>query len=412
MSDHAAVVTCFLRHRGAVLLCRRAADAGTYPERWAAVSGYVEDDDPAATARMEVHEETGIRDPTLVRTGDPFTVRDPDLDRTWTVHPFLFEVPNRTVDPNPELATCEWTTPTAILDRETVPELWTSYERVAPTVETVAGDETHGAAELSVRALEVLRDRAAVARTSGADLDPVTALAERLLAARPSMVVLQNRINRVMAGARAPAAVEEAAIAEIERAFTVDDEAAAAAAADLLDATVLTLSRSGTVLEALRSGEPAQVIVAESRPAREGVGVAESLASTGIPVTLCTDAAIAHVLAEHRLDAVLVGADAIGPDGTLVNKTGTRAAALAAAREDIPVRVVASTDKVSPADSLSLEAGDPVAVYDGPAALTAINPTFDRTPPDLVSAILTERGTLGTDDLAPIADAHAARQAW
>ena len=412
MTDRVAVVTCFLHDRGEVLLCRRADDAETYPGRWAAVTGYVEEDDPEGTAVMEVREETGIRSPTLVRTGEPFSFEDPDLNREWTVHPFLFSVADRTVDPNPELATCEWTPPTVILDRETVPRLWTSYQRVAPTVGTVVDDETHGAAAISIRALEVLRDGAAVARSEGDGLDPVVDLAERLLAARPSMVVLRNRVNRAMAGSESPGAVEEAAIAGIERAYEVDAAAAREAASGLERADVITLSRSGTVLEALRTGDLSHVIVAESRPGREGVGVAETLAAADVSVTLCTDAAIAHVLAEHRLDAVLVGADAIGSDGTVVNKTGTRAAALAAAHEDVPFHVVAATDKISAGDTLSLEAGDPDAVYDGEASLTAINPTFDRTPPALVDAVVTERGRLDPEAIGDVAAEHAARRGW
>jgi hypothetical protein len=53
-------------------------------------------------------------------------------------------------------------------------------------------------------------------------------------------------------------------------------------------------------------------------------------------VTVHTDAAVAHVLATHDVDAVVVGADAVLSDGRVVNKTGTRAAAIAAANEGGP----------------------------------------------------------------------------
>ncbi|MDX1746644.1 MAG: NUDIX domain-containing protein, partial [Halobacteriales archaeon] len=404
--------TCFLRHRGEVLLCRRADDASTYPGRWAAVSGYVEEADPEASARREISEETGIVDPTLVRVGEPFSVEDPDIATQWTVHPFLFEAPDRTLELTPEHASCEWASPTAILDRETVPDLWRSYERVAPTVETVRTDRTHGAAGISVRALEVLRDGAAVVRSKDLPFEEVTDLAKRLVDARPSMVVLLNRVNRVMVGASTASDVLEAAMAGIERACEVDQEAASATIDLLSGARILTLSRSGTVLAALQQGAPDLVIVAESRPAREGTRVAELLAERGAPVAVCTDAAVAHVLVEHDVDVVLVGADAIGPNGTVVNKTGTRGAALAADYAGIPVHVVAATDKVSPVSNLSLEEGNPTAVYDGPAPVEVLNPTFDLTPPDLVSTVITERGPMDPKAIDTVAAEHAARRNW
>jgi len=181
--DEAAVVTCFLRNRGEVLLLHRADDAETYPGRWGTVTGYVEDDDPAGTALMEVEEETGLGDDDveLVRAGEPFVVRDDALGRQWRIHPFLGDAGRRDVALNEESAAAEWTSPTAILRRETVPDLWRSYERVAPTIETVAGDAEHGSAYVSIRGLEVLRDAAGAAAAGDDDWARIVEVAEALL---------------------------------------------------------------------------------------------------------------------------------------------------------------------------------------------------------------------------------------
>ena len=103
----------------------------------------------------------------------------------------------------------------------------------------------------------------------------------------------------------------------------------------------------------IREVDPEVVFVAESRPGGEGVAVAESLADE-VPVTLCPDAAVAHLLGRGAVDRVLVGADTVLADGSVVNKVGTRAAALAAARERVPVHAVAARDKVSPAETATL----------------------------------------------------------
>jgi translation initiation factor 2B subunit (eIF-2B alpha/beta/delta family) len=173
---------------------------------------------------------------------------------------------------------------------------------------------------------------------------------------------------------------------------------------------VATLSRSGTVLAALRAVD-APVLVGESRPAREGVGVAEALAGDR-SVTLATDAALPWLVADRDADCVLVGADAVLADGSVVNKAGTRALALAAAREGVPTYAVAAAAKVRPDAAMCGEEGAPEAVYDGDAAVAVANPTFDRTPADLVTAVVTEDGPLDADGVADVAAAHRAAAGW
>ncbi|WP_343772384.1 initiation factor 2B [Natronoarchaeum mannanilyticum] len=405
------------------------------------------DSEPIAAARRAA-SALGLDPNTLehVRTGSP--IRDGEESYA----PVLFDVAGdgaATTDGAATADDAEWVAPTALLHESASPSEWYRYQRVAPTVRSITADGEHGAAYLSVRALEVLRDRAALQVSEGdPDLDELTDLGDRLLSARPSMAVLENRVNRVLAAAAGgddvaesdaaamdgdaaamdgdaaamdgdataegvAFAVEAAADAGIDRALRADADAAAAAA-ELLDGmSVLTLSRSGTVLDALESASPRSVHVAESRPAREGIGVAEELAAAlDAPVTVLADAAVAHALATEDVDAVVVGADAVLPDGRVVNKTGTRAAALAAAREGIPVYVVAASDKVTRRETVNLETGDATAIYDGDVGIDVLNPTFDVTPGELIEAVVTERGRLDGEDVAAVAEEHAALTSW
>lgn len=401
------VVTCFLRHRTAILLGRRSDAVGAYVGRWAGVSGYVEGDpaDAERDARREIREETGRTDATLVRAGDPVEVVDGK--RTWTVHPFLFEVPDRDITPNEEMAAHEWVSPPAILERPTVPGLWDAYDAVAPTAETVAGDGTHGSAWISVRALEALRDRAAVADAAEA----IVPVARDLRDARPSMAAVANRINRVLATAeRTPDAIRKRASEAAEAALDADAEAAARAAKQCGDA-VATLSRSGTAIAALREAAPS-VVIGESRPACEGTDVAATLASDGLDVTLTTDAALGSELADRDVDCVLVGADAVLADGSVVNKVGTRSLALAAAHGEVPVYVVAAADKVRTDEAVHGETGDEDDIYDGDAPVTVANPVFDRTPADVVTGVITERGVLDAAGVRGVAAEHRKNAEW
>lgn len=414
--DATPVVTVFLRNGAQVLLLRRSGEVGSYRGRWGAVAGHAEGD-PEAAARAEIREETGI-DPdgetTLQRRGEAFEVVDTDLDTRWLVHPYLFDSDTRTVEPNEETTEFEWVSPAAILRRETVPDLWRSYDRVRPSVETIRSDSDHGAASLSIRALEVIRDEAALAATVGSDGDwsPLVETALELVDARPAMPVLSNRIDRAMAGAaddRTPEAVERAATDRIDRALAADEATAAAAAEAISADRIATLSRSGTVLATLERLDPAAVLVAESRPGGEGVAVAsEAVETLAADVTLTTDAAFPGRLAEWNADALLVGADAIFPDGSVRNKVGTRAAATLASHEDIDVYAVAAADKITPETSLPDEQRPRAELTDDDRVVVA-NPTFERTPADVVDAVVTDRGML---DAAHCTEIAAERREW
>ncbi|WP_266074864.1 NUDIX domain-containing protein [Haladaptatus caseinilyticus] len=407
--DETHVVTCFLRNRGDVLLLRRSDEVGSYAGKWGGVAGHAEGN-PDSLAREEIDEETGLLDAcTFVRAGDPFDVEDESLGKRWVVHPYLFDCASRAVESDWESTEVEWASPTEILRREVVPELWTSYGHVAPTTGSVADDTTHGSASLSIRALEVLRDRAGLYAVRGGDWDELTELATELRSARPSMAVLENRVNRVMAESDSPETAEQAAIDAIDRAYRVDEKATETGREKVADSTVCTLSRSGTVLDALRAAR--RVFVAESRPGREGVSVAEELADD-TDVTLHIDAAIAHLLATETIDSVVVGADAVLPNGDVVNKTGTRATAVAARYEDVPVFVVTATDKIRTDADPVLEFGTAEMVYDGDAHLSVSNPTFDVTPGELVSGYVTERGVLDSEDIGAVAKELRSLAEW
>jgi translation initiation factor 2B subunit (eIF-2B alpha/beta/delta family) len=405
------VVSCFLRHRGRVLFGRRSDAVGTYSGRWGAVSGYAEGD-PDDAAREEIEEEVGLLEAVaLVRSGDPVEVVDGE--RTWVVHPYLFDCASDAATPNREFETVEWAHPTEIRRRETVPALLEAYDAVAPTVETVSEDREHGSAYVSLRALEVLRDAAGRAAEEGGDWEGLAALARELLDARPSMAALANRVNRSMytADGRTPSALERAARRGIDRAADADDRAAERAADTIGESDgVLTLSRSGTVETALREGDPDRVVVLESRPDREGVGVAERLAEAGLTVTLTLDAAAAHVACE--VDRVLVGADTVLADGSVVNKVGTRTTAVAAAREGVSMYAVAAADKISPGTEPRLESISETAIYGGDAPVAVDCPLFDRTPADLVAGLVTESGALDREGIAERAAEHERLARW
>lgn len=118
-----------------------------------------------------------------------------------------------------------------------------------------------------------------------------------------------------------------------------------------------------------------------------------------------------------EVDAVLVGADRIAADGSVANKVGSYPLAVLARYHHVPFIVVAPSTTVDPEtpDGASIEVEQrpghevtefvPPQVPGGareagmgiplaPLGTQAYNPAFDVTPPELVTAIVTEHGVV------------------
>jgi translation initiation factor 2B subunit (eIF-2B alpha/beta/delta family) len=374
------------------------------------VQSLIEAESPLETSKREITEETGISSLALVRTGDPLVVEDEP--HVWTIHPFLFETDTRTVTLNKEHEAYRWTSPSDIPRVRTVPCLWESYQRVAPTVESIKTDTVHGSTYLSIRALEVLRDTATNVATTNSNPALVTETATDLLHARPSMTAVTNRINQVMTDTNDdPAMIEAACEHAIERAYSVNETAATNARNEIRDQRVLIHSRSGTVIAAIAESD-ARVVITESHPGDEGRAVAEELATEEYEVTLIADAGTAHVLHECDIDTVLVGADTILADGSVFNKIGTRTIALAARAEKVPLYVVASTDKIKPGQTTQNETGERSELYNGSKTISVYTPRFDTTPASCITGYITEDGLLSKDEIQSIAARHRRQRSW
>jgi S-methyl-5-thioribose-1-phosphate isomerase len=149
-------------------------------------------------------------------------------------------------------------------------------------------------------------------------------------------------------------------------------------------------------------GSVARVYADETRPLLQGARLtAWELAEMGVDFRIVVDGAAPSLIARGEVDAVIVGSDRVAANGDVANKIGTYPLALAAARAGIPFVVAAPESTVDPAtpDGAAIEiedrgddevvaiAGHPVA----PPGARAVNPAFDVTPADLVTALVTER---------------------
>ena len=129
--DTFQVVTCFLRRNGKVLLLQRSTQVRTFPGRWAAVSGGLEQD-VLDQAYQEIEEECGYRRDQVRLVGGGEPIEATGEGRVFHVHPLLFEV---LTDQEPRLNwennAWRWVEPGDIAQYDTVPRLWETWQRVA-----------------------------------------------------------------------------------------------------------------------------------------------------------------------------------------------------------------------------------------------------------------------------------------
>ena len=152
-------------------------------------------------------------------------------------------------------------------------------------------------------------------------------------------------------------------------------------------------------------GRSFNVFADETRPLLQGARLTVwELMQAGIDVTLICDSAAGRVMAEGKIQRVVVGADRIAANGDTANKIGTYSVALLAQAHDIPFYVGAPTSTIDSA--LATGADIPIEERDGrevthgfgmataPAGVNVYNPAFDVTPHGLISGIVTEKGVL------------------
>ena len=189
-------------------------------------------------------------------------------------------------------------------------------------------------------------------------------------------------------------------------------ESGAVTALTICNTGGLAAVERGTALGVIRTlheqGRLALAIAVETRPLLQGSRLtAWELERMGAPYRIAVDAAGPALLSRGMADVVLTGADRIAANGDTANKIGTFSLAVAARYASVPFVVVApesTVDMQTPsgeairienrgADEVVTVRGTPIA----PAGAGALNPAFDVTPAELITAIVTDRRIVRLD---------------
>jgi len=166
----------------------------------------------------------------------------------------------------------------------------------------------------------------------------------------------------------------------------------------------------GVIRSAVEAGKKISVIADETRPFLQGARLtAWELVQEKIPVTLITDNMAGFMMSRGEVDAVVVGTDRVAANGDVANKIGTYMVAVLAQRHNIPFYVACPLSTID----MSIAGGEDIPIEERHAdevkgfrdfhwaaqGVQIRNPSFDITPAELVTALITEKGVIHQPDV-------------
>jgi len=290
-----------------------------------------------------------------------------------------------------------------------------TYEETARAIEdmvTQSGGPRFAAAYGMVQAARASRDLSRDAQQEAMDR-----AADRLINTRSTQNMIRDQVLRMQAEV-GPALeqgkdLEQVMLDGVQQEFERRDRVGMAlgghAASMLKDGDVILnhcWAESGiifTVYCALQKGLRLEAVCSETRPYLQGARLtADALGEMGLPTKVVTDGMPAMLMSLGRVSVFMTGADRVTMDGHVINKIGTLPHALAAHHFGVPYYPFCfGPDPKAPTPAeVEIEFRDPEEVTHCLSVRTAteqaqgLYPAFDVTPPQFVSAVITDRGVM------------------
>jgi len=235
--------------------------------------------------------------------------------------------------------------------------------------------------------------------------------AQLLISTRPTAVSLPNAIRALMRYEGDSVAEAKANIRKLADGFIRNSENAVRKIGEIGSRrvrdgdTIMTHCNSAAAISILaaayKDGKNIKVIATESRPRWQGHLTIKQLDETGIKTSLIVDSAVRYFMKD--VDLVVMGADAVTANGSVINKIGTSQLALAAHEARKNVIIAAETYKFSPKSLL----GELIEIEERSSSevipdeklkefknVSVKNPAFDVTPREYIDLICTEVGAI------------------
>ncbi|MDO9098392.1 MAG: ribose 1,5-bisphosphate isomerase [Candidatus Methanoperedens sp.] len=286
-------------------------------------------------------------------------------------------------------------------------------KQLKETAGKIKSMEIRGAGRIARAAAAELRDYAYRIRIK--DIDEFNKkmkyAAGLLVSTRPTAVSLPNAVRAVMRYEGETVDEAKSSIKKLADGFISNSENAVKRIGEIgarrvRDGdTIMTHCNSSAAIsimaEAHEQGKNISVIATESRPRMQGLITIKQLDALGIKTALIVDSAVRYFMKD--VDLVIMGADAITANGSVINKIGTSQLALAAHEARKNVIIAAETYKFSPrtilGELVEIEERDSSEVISKEklgkfSNVSVKNPAFDVTPREYIDLICTEVGAI------------------
>ncbi|MFX1410276.1 MAG: translation initiation factor eIF-2B [Promethearchaeota archaeon] len=158
-------------------------------------------------------------------------------------------------------------------------------------------------------------------------------------------------------------------------------------------------------LEAKKQGKEFKVINTETQPRLQGRKTAKKLLKAGVEVIHVVDSAMRWAVRHYQVDLILIGADSITSEGTIINKIGSRLLALVAHEEHVPFYVASPLLKYNPETNLgileTIEMRDPQEIWENPpVGIEILNPAFETVSRRYIDGLITEAGIFASSHVS------------
>jgi len=281
------------------------------------------------------------------------------------------------------------------------------------TADKIKSMEIRGAGRIARAGAAALRDYAA--RLDDLQIEDFNKkmkyAAALLISTRPTAVSLPNAVRAVMQYRGETVDEAKESIRQLSEKFISNSENAVKRIGEIgarrvRDGdTIMTHCNSSAAISIMetahKEGKDISVFATESRPRWQGHLTIKQLDEAGIKTTLIVDSAVRYFMKD--VDLVIMGADAVTVNGSVINKIGTSQLALSAHEARKNVIIAAETYKFSPASLLGelidIEERDSSEVISseklkGLSNVCVRNPAFDVTPREYIDLICTEAGAI------------------
>ena len=286
-------------------------------------------------------------------------------------------------------------------------------KQLKETAQKIKSMEIRGAGKIARVAAAQLRDFSTRIETGQVEEfnREMKQAAQLLVNTRPTAVSLPNAIRAVMRYEGDNVDEAKASIKELADGFILNSENAVTKIGEIgarrvRDGdTIMTHCNSSAAISIMAAahddGKNIHVLATESRPRWQGHLTIKQLDEKGIKTSLIVDSAVRYFMKE--VDLVVMGADAVTVNGSVINKIGTSQLALAAHEARKNVIIAAETYKFSPnsllgelieieeRNSSEVLADDKLKEFSN---VSVKNPAFDVTPREYIDLICTEIGAV------------------